>query len=116
MVPDSGEASDSASADPDHPGPSFDEVAMYRLVRPALDDAIPGSIVPILLVGVALVLVGVGDSVAVQGSGETSAAVGVAVVLLGLYLPARRWSSSRRLASGSDRQRCVFQPRRDQNR
>jgi hypothetical protein len=100
MIPDSGETSNPVNADPDPPDPGFDEVAMYRVVRKAMGDAILGAVGTILLVGVAFVLVGVGASVAVQGSGGTSLAIGVAVILFGLYLagatlelipPVRHW-------------------------
>jgi hypothetical protein len=100
MVPDSGEPSNTAAADPTRPDPGFDEVAMYRVVRKAVEDAILGAVGTILLVGVAFVLVGTGASIAIQAGGWTGVAIGAAVTLFGLYLagatlelipPVREW-------------------------
>lgn len=104
MVPDAGDSGaatspDQSSADGRH-DPGFDEVAMYRVVRKAMEDAILGAVGTLLLVGVAFVLVLTGASIAVQGGRGPSIAIGVVVALFGLYLagstlelipPIREW-------------------------
>ncbi|MFB6353283.1 MAG: hypothetical protein ABEJ92_04285 [Halobacteriales archaeon] len=80
--------------------PGFDEVALYGVVRKAVEDAILGAVGTILLVGVAFVLVVVGATAAFRTPSPAGVASGVGVSLLGLYLasstlglvpPMREW-------------------------
>lgn len=80
--------------------PGFDEVALYGVVRKAVEDAILGAVGTILLVGVAFVLVLVGATTAVRTPGLGGVLFGSAAALFGLYLagstlglipPAREW-------------------------
>ena len=70
---------------------TLDEGALYVVIRKAVEDAILGAIGTLLLVGLALVLVWVGAAMAISSgtrSGVLPAVVGVAIVLVGLYVAA----------------------------
>lgn len=80
--------------------PGFDEVALYGVVRTAVEDAFLGAVGTILLVGVAFVLVVVGASAAFRTASLPGLAFGVGAAVFGLYLagstlglipPAREW-------------------------
>lgn len=105
MVPDAGD--ESSTANPvdggrpaDRPDAGFDEVALYRVVREAIVDALLDVIGTLLLVGIAFVFVLAGGSMALQGQTPATVALGAAAVLIGLYLagstlelvpPVREW-------------------------
>lgn len=84
----------------DRPDPGFDEVALYGVVRKAVEDAILGAVGTLLLVGVAFVLVLVGASAAIRSPGLLGVMFGGGALVVGLYLgattlelipPAREW-------------------------
>jgi hypothetical protein len=68
--------------------PGFDERALYRVVRHAVEDAILGVLGTLLLLGIAFVVVIFGARVAVSGSSTVAVVAGVAAVGYGVYLAA----------------------------
>lgn len=106
MVPDSQPGADARSTGRDGPelpdggtDVGFDEVALYTVVRKAVEDAILDVIGTLLLVGVALVVVWIGAAAIVSGT-TPGLLGGTAAILFGVYLaaatlevipPAREW-------------------------
>ena len=77
----------------DGAGPGFDEAALYVVVRDAVKDALLDVIGTLLLVGIAFVLVLAGGqalfaSAAQYGGSPVGTAVGVGLIVAGLYIAA----------------------------
>ena len=80
--------------------PNFDEAAMYRVVREAVEDAILGVLGTLMLVGIGFVAVWAGGTALVQSQTLPSIAFGTLAIAFGFYLaasslgvvpPAREW-------------------------
>lgn len=81
-------------------GVGFDEAAMYRVVREAVEDAILGVLGTLMLVGIGFVAVWAGGTALVQSQTPPSIAFGTLAIAFGFYLaasslgvvpPAREW-------------------------
>jgi hypothetical protein len=87
--PDSGRRTGTGDAATDGGAdPGFDEAALYRVVRRAVEDAILGVLGTLLLLAVAFVIVSAGFSLAVGSLSPVGVAVGAAAVAYGFYLAA----------------------------
>ncbi|MEA5409939.1 hypothetical protein VB773_21780 [Haloarculaceae archaeon H-GB2-1] len=68
--------------------PGFDEAALYTVVRDAVKDALLDVIGTILLLGIAFVLVIVGIQAVFSSISLWTAAIGIGVTAVGVYLAA----------------------------
>ena len=69
----------------------FDEGALYVVIRKAVEDAVLGVIGTLLLVGIALVLVWIGVSMALSADTQTGVlplVLGGGIALVGVYVAA----------------------------
>jgi len=69
-------------------GVGFDEAAMYRVGREAVEDAILGVLGTLVLVGIGFVAVWVGGTALVHSQTPPSMAFGVLAIAFGFYLAA----------------------------
>ncbi|WP_231189190.1 hypothetical protein [Haladaptatus sp. DYF46] len=64
----------------------LEERELYELVHRAVEDAILGMVGTLLLVGVAVVLVWTGVTIALYGTSIVGLVAGIAAIVFGLYL------------------------------
>ena len=64
----------------------LEEQELYELVRRAVEDGILGMVGTLLLVGVAVVLVWTGVTIALYGTSIVGLVAGIAAIVFGLYL------------------------------